>query len=70
MEWEASYYEWMDRGTGITKLVGTSWNSANMLQNSFRWESAQEKSKVFNNVHVYKRKVVHSEHSDNTTDSH
>lgn len=39
-------YEWMDKGTGITQLIGTSWNSAHMPQNSFRWESTQEKSKV------------------------
>jgi hypothetical protein len=46
MKWEVTLYEWMDRGTGITKLIGTSWNSAKMPQNSFRWESTQEKSKV------------------------
>jgi hypothetical protein len=46
MEWEAGLYEWMDRGTGITKLMDTSWNSPNMPQNSCRCVTTQEKSKV------------------------
>jgi hypothetical protein len=46
MEWEVTLYEWTDRGAGVTNLIGTSWNSANMPQNSLRWESTQEKSKI------------------------
>jgi hypothetical protein len=39
-----------------------------MPQNSFRRESTQEKS--FHTTHFYKRKLVQSEHSNKSTDSH